>query len=81
MESEIEQVNCVVAFTTHIRTNLVVHNDVDRSDDDMSDYAFTEAYKILNIKWNKECRASEKQKENFEVYYSVPSTLAQLLGL
>lgn len=49
-ESESHQVNSVVAFTTHIRSSLGVHNDGGTSDDDLSDDALVEAYRILYLK-------------------------------
>lgn len=56
-----------MTFTTHIRSNLDVHKDGDTSDDELSDDALAEACNILYLKWNKECKSSEKKKEKFEV--------------
>lgn len=52
---------------TRVRSKLNVHNDGDKIDDGLSDDALVEAYKLLYLKWNEECKASEKQKENIEV--------------
>lgn len=49
-ESEFDQANSVVAFTTRIRSISKVHNDRDTSDDDLSNDAFAEAYKIFYLK-------------------------------
>lgn len=50
----------MVAFTTHVRSKHNMHNDGDTSDEDMFDDALVEAYKMLYLKWNGECKASEK---------------------
>lgn len=44
-----------------------MHKDGDTSDDKLSDDALAEASNILYLKWNKECKSSEKKKEKFEV--------------
>lgn len=49
-ESEFGQANTAVAFTTHIRSISKVHNDRDTSDDDLSNDALAEAYKIFYLK-------------------------------
>lgn len=43
-----------------------MHNDGDRNDDDLSDDALVEAYKILYLKWNYESNADGKQTEIIE---------------
>lgn len=54
----------MVAFTVHIRSKSIVHNDGDSSDEKMSDNALVEAYKMLYLKWSVECKSIGKQREN-----------------
>lgn len=54
-------------LTTHIRSILDVHNDDYTSDEDLSDDALVEAYKIMYLKWDDECKSDEKQKEKCEI--------------
>lgn len=57
----------MIALTTRTRSNSDLHNDDDRSDDKFFDETLVEAYKILYIKLNNECKTSEKQKVNIGV--------------
>lgn len=49
-ESETEQANDVVAFTTRIRSKSNVHNDGASSHDELSDNARAKASKMLYLK-------------------------------
>lgn len=44
-----------------------MYNDGDIGNDELSYDALDEAYKMLHLKWNEECKASEKQKGKIEI--------------
>lgn len=70
----------MIAFTTRIRSSLDVHNYSDISDDDMSDDALFESYKILYLKWNDVCKAGEKPKNKIEVLLQDKACLMNIVS-
>lgn len=65
------QANSMAAFTTSIRSSSKVHNDGDTRDrdDDLSDDALVETYKIMYLNWTEEYKVVEKKKEQIKALF------------
>lgn len=81
-ESEYDQANGVVAFTTRFKEssnyellsgNAFPKDNRNVSDDDLSDDSLIEAYKNLYLKWIEESHVAYKHKQNIEALTKIIS--------